>query len=264
MINELIHLGLTQEEAKVYLAALELGGSYASNIARKAGVNRATCYHTLHNLMEKGLLSSYTRQKALWFTVVDPHRIVELLQEKMKLAGDLLPQLLGISNTLAFKPKIRFFEGVDGVKNIFEDIVKTKEKEILGYTNIATLGHLFPDYFRDYCRRKIQRKLKTRYISPASGRVNTSAGASGSGRGVEVIDQFYPKNYDRNLVEILLVNQKEFFFENEISIYENKVAIFSLNPEEVIGILIESPTFAKSMRSIFNLAWLGATAFVAR
>lgn len=63
---------------------------------------------------------------------------------------------------------------------------------------------------------------------------------------------------------MLLVNKDEFFFENDISIYENKVAILSTNREELIGIIIESSTFAKSMRSIFNLAWLGATAFVAK
>jgi len=63
---------------------------------------------------------------------------------------------------------------------------------------------------------------------------------------------------------MLLVNKKEFFFENDISIYENKVAILAANPDELIGIIIESSTFAKSMRSIFNLAWLGATAFVAK
>ena len=251
MINELLNLGLTEEEANVYISILELGGSYASNIARKAQVNRATCYHTLDNLIKKGLVSSYTKGKVLWFNADDPKKIIEIQEQKLQSAKTLIPHLLSISNTLAFKPKIRFYEGTEGVKTIFEDVLKSKT-EVLGYTNIKALENLLPGYFKDYCRRKIERKIKTRYLSPETG------------EGVDIIDQYYPKNYDRNFVEILLVNKDAFFFENEISIYENKVAVFSLKKEEPMALLIESPSLAKSMRSIFDLAWLGATAFVAR
>ncbi len=251
MINELTELGLTQEESKVYLAVLELGGSYASNIARKAGIKRATCYHTLNNLKQKGLLHSYSKGKVLWFNAEDPQKILSIQKAKLETAKNLIPQLLSITNTLAIKPKIRFYEGIEGAKSIFEDILTTKE-EILGYTNIKKLGNLFPSYFKDFCKRKIQKKIKTRYLSPETG------------EGVDLIDQFYPKNYNRDLIEILLVNKDEFYFENDISIYDNKVAILSLNTDEPIGLLIESTTFAKSMKSIFNLAWLGATAFVAK
>ena len=252
LVNELINLGLSPEESKVYISVLELGGSYASNIARKAQINRATCYHTLDNLLKKGFISSYTKGKVLWFNAESPEKIIQAQKEKLERAKNLIPQLLSISNTLTFKPKIRFFEGVEGVKVVFEDVLESKEKEILGYTNLNELGEIFSDYLRNYCKRKIEKKIKTSYLSPATG------------EGVDVIDQYYPKNYDRNLVEILLVNRKEFSFENEISIYGNKVAVISLNPEEPMALLIESPTFAKSMRSIFNLAWLGATAFIAK
>lgn len=252
MITELSNLGLTQEESKVYLGTLELGGSYASNIARKSGVNRATCYHTLNNLIQKGLISSYTKGKVLWFNAEPPEKFIKIQKEKLQQAKDLLPQLLSLTSTFAFKPKIKFFEGIENIKSIFEDLLTTKEKEILGYTNIKTLANLFPEFFRNFCKQKIKKGIKTRYLSPATG------------QGVDIVDQFYPKNYDPNLVEVLLVNREEFFFENDISIYENKVAVLSLNPKEPIAVLIESETFAKSMKSIFDLAWLGATAFVAR
>lgn len=252
MLKELTNLGLTEEESKVYLGTLELGGSYASNIARKSGVNRATCYHTLNNLIQKGLVSSYTKGKVLWFNAEPPEKFIKIQQEKLDQAKIIVPQLLSITSALAFKPKIKFFEGIESIKTVFEDLLATKEKEVLGYTNVKTLADLFPDFFRDFCKKKIKKGIKTRYLSPATG------------EGVDVVDEFYPKNYDPALVEILLVNREEFFFENDISIYENKVAILSLNPKEPIAVLIESETFANSMKSIFDLAWLGATAFVAR
>jgi len=249
--KELINLGLTEEEAKVYLAILELGGSFVSAIARRGGVNRSTCYHTLDNLTKKGLVSSYKKGNVLCFNAEEPKRFLHMAEERMQKAKSLIPQLEAMTGTLGYKPKIRFYEGIEGIKNIFEDVLGNKG-EVLGYTNLKGLGELFPDYFRQYCLKKVKLGIKTRYIAPALA------------EGVDMIDQFYPKKYDPNLLEILMVNPKEFNFQNEIAIYGNKVAIFSLNPDELIGLILESKAFAESMKSFFDLAWLGATAFVAK
>ena len=249
--QELINLGLTKEESKVYLSVVELGGAFVSSIARRAKVNRSTCYHTLDNLVKKGLVSSYQKGKVLHFVAEDPKRFQQIAEEKMERAKELIPQLQALTSTLAFKPKIRFFEGVEGVKSVFEDILNTGD-EVLGYTNVKGLGELIPEYFRQFCHKKIKRNIKTRYIAPAVP------------EGVDMIDEYYPKKYDPNLLEILMVNPTEFNFQNEIAIYGNKVAIISLNPDELIGLIIEGKTFSESMKSFFDLAWLGATAFVAR
>ncbi len=249
--KELANLGLTPEEAKVYMAILELGGSFVSSIARRAGVNRSSCYHTLQNLVEKGLVSSYQKGKVLHFTAEDPKRFLQIAEERMERTKELIPQLLSIANTLAFKPKIRFYEGLEGIKSIFEDVLTTKG-EVLGYTSIKGLIELFPDYFRQFCHKKVKNGIRTRYICPTTS------------EGVDIIDDYYPAKYDPNLLEILMVNPKEFNFQNEIAIYGNKVAVMSLNPDELIGLLVESTNFAQSMKSVFDLAWLGATAFVAR
>lgn len=249
--KELTSLGLSGEEAKVYLATLELGGSFVSSIARRAKVNRSTCYHTLDNLIKKGLVSSYQKGKVLHFTAEDPTRFMQIAEEKVQRTKALIPELLSITNTLAFKPKIRFYEGMEGIKSIFEDIISTKD-QILGYTNLKALTELLPDYFKEYCHKKVRLGIKTRYIAPATE------------EGVDLIDAYYPKTYDPNLLEMLMVNPKEFNFQNEIAIYGKKVAIISLNPEELIGLIVESKTFSDSMKSFFDLAWLGATAFVAK
>jgi len=249
--KELTSLGLSVEEAKVYLAALELGGSYVSAIARRAKANRSTCYHTLDNLVRKGLISSTQKGKVLYFTAEDPKRLIQITEEKMQRAKDVIPELLAMANTMASKPKIRFYEGIEGIKSIFEDIVTTGD-QVLGYTNLKAIGELMPEYFKQYCHKKVTIGIKTRYIAPATE------------EGVDMVDVFFPKKYDPNLLEILMVNPKEFNFQNEIAIYGKKVAIISLNPDELIGLIVESKTFADSMKSFFDLAWLGATAFVAR
>ena len=77
-------------------------------------------------------------------------------------------------------------------------------------------------------------------------------------------DEYYKTEEAKELVEILFINPEEFTFKNQILIYENKVATISLKEEELIGVLTESTTIADTQRVIYNLAWLGATSFVAR
>lgn len=249
--KELVSLGLSGEEAKVYVATLELGGTIVSAIARRANVNRSTCYHTLENLIRKGLVSSYKRGRVLHFTAEDPKRFIQITEEKTQKAKDLIPELMAMTSSLASKPKIRFYEGIEGIKSIFEDVLTTKD-EVLGYTNLEAVGNLLPDYFKQFCHKKVKNNIKTRYIAPATE------------EGVDMIDEYYPKKYDPNLLEILMVNPKEFNFQNEISIYGNKVGLISLNQDELIGLIVESKSFTDSMKSFFDLAWLGATAFVAK
>ncbi|MBU1018970.1 MAG: helix-turn-helix domain-containing protein [Patescibacteria group bacterium] len=250
--SDLEDLGLTAEESRVYLALLELGSSYVSAIAKKAGIHRVSCYHTLDNLIKKGLISSFTKNKMKFFAIESPQILVNKVEERFEKAQKLLPELLSITNTLTYKPKIQYYEGLEGIKNIFEDSLTT-DKEVLGYTNLAQLPNVITEeYTRDYAKRKIQQGIKTRMLSPLSE------------EALDYLEKYYPKGFDRNLVEILFVNPKEYMFEYEINIYENKVSLVSLNPDELMGMIIESPVYAKTQRAVFKLAWLGATSFVAR
>lgn len=250
-INDLTDLGLSEEEARVYLATLELGGSYVSTIAKKAGVNRVACYHTLGNLLSKDLIATIKKNNMKYFFVESPQLLVNQLERKFEHAKSILPELLSITNTMQYKPKIQYYEGLDDIKKIFNDSLDTDE--LLGYTNLADLPKVIPeDYLKEYAKQKTKNKIKTRMLSPISP------------KGLKYLDKYYPKDFDRNLVEILFVNPKQFLFEYEINIYGDKVSIVSLNPDELIGLIIESPIYAKTQRGIFNLAWLGATSFVAK
>jgi sugar-specific transcriptional regulator TrmB len=249
---ELKELGLSDEEAKVYLAIIELGGGYVSTIAKKSGVNRVACYHTLGKLLDRGIITSLEKDRVKFFAVENVKTLADKQRELLKKAEKIVPELSALVNKSAYKPKTQYFEGLNSIKNIFEDMLTTKS-EILGYTNLADLPKVLPeDFLKDYAKRKIDLKIKTRMLSPISS------------NGLKYLNKYYPKDFDKNLVEILYVNSKQFPFEYEINIYGNKVAIVSLNPEEMIGLIIESHIYANTERAIFNLAWLGVTSFVAK
>lgn len=250
--TELQELGLTEEEAKVYLVVLELKSSYVSAIAKRAGIHRVSCYHTLGNLVKRGLVSTFTQNNMKYFAVDSPKILVNQLEEKFIKARQLLPELMSITNTMAYKPKIQYYEGLQGIKNIFDDTL-TSKGEILGYTNLTEIPRVLNEEFiKNYAVSKMEKGLKSRMLSPMSD------------EALKYIDKYYPADYDEDLVEILFINPREFMLEYEINIYEDKVSIVSLNPDELIGFILESRVYARTQRAIFNLAWLGATSFVAR
>ncbi|MDD4352157.1 MAG: helix-turn-helix domain-containing protein [Candidatus Gracilibacteria bacterium] len=252
MLNELQELGLSKEEAKVYLALLEIQSGPASIVARRAAVPRVNCYYILDQLVKKGLVSTYMQHKVKTFSAENPKKFVYQYEEKLRQAKYLLPELMAVTSTSAFRPKIHFYEGLEGIKSIYEEMLESHD-ELMGYTDLGALIELLPtDYLKEYNRKKVRNKQKTRIISPYSK------------EGFNYVKNFYPPDYNSELNETLFVNPEEFKFENEIAIYGNKIAIISLNPDELIGVLIESSVIARTQQTIFDLAWLGATSFVAR
>lgn len=243
-------LGLTESEGKIYMSLLELGGGYVSAVARRAKLPRVNCYHTLENLTKKGLVGYITKDDVRYYSAEPPQKIANILEEKAQYAKKILPELLSITNALALKPKIKYFEGMEGIKNILDDTL-TAKKELLGYSNLKAFGELLGDHIQKYAEQKMKKKLKTRIICPSSE------------EAFLYTKRNYPKNFPQELIEVLFVNPKEFWFEHEITIYDDKVAVISLHSEELIGMIFESPVYARSQRAIFNLAWLGASSFIA-
>src|SRR5436190_1515134 len=78
--ESLVFLGLTDKEASVYVALLGLGRSTASQIARRAGVNRATSYVILDTLIAKGLVTISGKEPKQEYLAESPDKLPELFR----------------------------------------------------------------------------------------------------------------------------------------------------------------------------------------
>ncbi len=244
--SDLIELGLTEDEAKVYVALLELGGSYVSAIAKQAGVHRVVCYKILEGLTAKGLIAQFAKNNVRHFSAEDPRILVRKQQKKLERAEKILPELLSMTHALAYKPKIQYYEGTEGIRNVLEDTLNA-EKEIIGYTDFGALPRVLPENeLIDYANRKLEKRIRTRFLSPHSN------------EGLKHLGHCYPQGFHTHLVEVLFVDPAHAAFEYQIAFYNDRAAILSLNPNELLGMIIESPVYAKTERAVFELAWKGA------
>lgn len=235
-IDELKNVGLSENEAKVYLAALELGETSVYRLAKKSGVKRTTTYLAVENLKEKGLMSSYESNGVAVCYAENPKKLVESIEHRKRDIERILPELLAFTNLIDKKPKIRYFEGKEAYKEVFSDVLKHPDMEMLG-----TFNERFWDwegYFTSYFMPKRQdKKIWGRVLFKDNPKLQEIA-ASG-----KVI-----------FTEIRLVPSEKFNVEIEMVIYgKNKVGFVSYDEE--MAIIIESRKIHDTQKSFFEVMW---------
>ena len=235
LINALKNIGLSEKEAKVYLAAHKGGTAPASHIAKLAKINRVTTYDILEKLKEKSLVSCFTKKKIKYFSSINPETLVEEFENRTNTLRKSLPKFKSLSGEISH-PRIRYFEGLDGIKTIYADTL-TSKTEILNFSNSAEIRKTWPNYDKEYVAKRTKKKIFLKGIAPEDS------------AGKKVKDQDH--KFHR---EFRLLPAKKFNFTNEINIYEDKVAIISFK-DELIGMIIESSEIANSQRAIFDMCW---------
>ena len=130
VVNELKELNLDENEIKVFLACLKLGTTKVNDISREAELIRTTTYGVLKSLKEKGFISTIIKDNITHFQAIEPKLLVDLLEEKKERIASVIPKLEGIANIASPFPKVDFFEGENGIKTIFSDLLKYKNQEV--------------------------------------------------------------------------------------------------------------------------------------
>jgi sugar-specific transcriptional regulator TrmB len=156
--DSLAKLGIGGTEARFYLAALEFGQAPVRQIARKAGIGRTNAYDVLSRLVDRGLVTQAPRSGDRKNHVVaeDPSRLVRMLEEQRQSLDAVLPDLRLIYNNSTVKPRVRFYEGVEGIKRVLDETLTCRSKRLLG---VLSMGDLFNvpgrAAMQDYVQRRI-------------------------------------------------------------------------------------------------------------
>lgn len=234
-------IGIEGKKAETYLACLELGGATAYLIAKKAGIKRPTAYDIINQLLSEGLVHKSIKSGATHFSPTDPQVLINKTKERMAKIEKVMPLLQNLYNSPKTKPFIQYFEGREGIREMYEDSLRSLKKgeEILGYVGEGITQHL-PEYTQDYVQRRAEKGVVFRGIYKAAP---------------EII-AYMQKNQAQLRVGRIL-SEKDFPVSNEINIYKNKMAIASYG-REMFGMLIESEEIVRTQKAIFELAWRGA------
>ncbi|MEK7462712.1 MAG: helix-turn-helix domain-containing protein [Patescibacteria group bacterium] len=241
--NNLEAFGLTEKEAAVYAAALELGAATADQLANQSGIKRSTTYLQIEQLQEKGLMSTFEQGKKTLFTPESPENLERLLEKQKKdielkqgFLNKELPILTKLYESAGERPVVRFYQGKEGIETIRQEMLDLKIKETYVYFAADEMEELFSDEERDsYTEKRIKLGIKTKII------YTRNKGAF-SDKPSENSERKYLSSAKGGLG-------------SDIVVYDNKTVFFSMSGT-VFGIVIESERVKKSILTIFNELWV--------
>ena len=232
-------IGLEADEARLYIAGLKLGAAPASAYASAAKFNRITAYNHLEELARRGYFSVIKRARGKWYQPISPENMSIEARKNSDALDRILPDLRALMGKHHRAPRVRYYEGPEGVRDVYMDTL-TAESDLLNFANSEIVRSFWKEYDKQYVAQRVKRGIRLRGIAP-----DDEAGRKVQGKDKE------------SLREIRLVSANDFPINNEINIYDNKVAIvaFAEDETEIFGVIIESKEVAQTQRQIFEMAW---------
>ena len=246
MKNLLLQLGLSEREADVYLALVRAGSSPASLIARELKIPRQTIHSVLEKLTQAGIVEKSDRYGVRHF-FADPHdlalvldrRKAKLEKQKQELQKEL-PRLLGLQNEKKALPRVRYFEGEEGLKQLFDHIIlfyeKGGEKMFRGY-GINKLDAYFDGYLRSFIDRRGALKVTTHlFVGKGDDDFRITNSQTALGRTVKRLDM-PPQSGAMYLVG-------------------DRIYLFSY--KDNVGVVVENKSIATILKATFDAQWASA------
>lgn len=242
---DLQKFGFDAREAKVYLAALDLGPSPVQKIAQRAGIPRATTYLVLDDLHTKGFLTSYNEGKKTYFVAESPVRLGTLVDQReaeiivqKEAIKKLVPELISRGQfERGERPVVRYYEGAEAIKPFMRDSLHGRGGEILNILHLErahkTLEQAgFP--IEKVRERRAQHRIKSRIIYTS--------------------DKGPIANFSTPQRQAKYVPIEKYPFGADIIIRDNKV-ILTPYGMPLRGVAIEDKDIASSLRMVFELLW---------
>lgn len=251
-LTEKLHrLGLAPKEATVYIALLELGTASVQAIARRADVVRPTAYVILEHLATKGLVSKATGPdaKKMLFRAEDPERLeryveqqLEDLQHRQKDLKHIVPDLRSVFAVGEERPRVRLFEGQQGLTQLQAEFLAAGRDSIMGMTPYGALEALLPS--EEYQRRIVVARVKAG-ISSRHIVVSAEPPLEAFAEDAQV------------LRETRWVTPEHLPLRSSFAAHGPLLSIVSFR-NKIIGVLIEHQDIADSFRALFEAHWLTA------
>ncbi len=248
--------GLTKNEHDIYLFLLEHGHTIASMVGKRLNINRVTAYASLRSLKKKGFVNSFLKNNVTYFEAATPEDIVALCHKQVvtqlaiqQEAEELLPALREIQSkkqkpVLEVKGEMKYYQGLEAVKGLIDETLQEGGKEQLCFgLNQFHIRHL-KDEWKSYTKKRIAVGMHVRSIQP----------------DISAAKEYKERDKDE-LRTTALVPYKSFPADCELNIIGDMIALFVTHGDKPAGMKIYHKDMARVLRSLFELACIGAKTF---
>jgi hypothetical protein len=178
------------------------------------------------------------KKKKTLFLAEDPRKIVDILEERKQKVSKVMPELLSLANTIDRKPKIKYYEGIAGIKEVYFDTLQYPDQEMLSIFSDTYATHFEEEFFENfYFEQRRKKKIWVRAILPDQ----------------PVIRDIVAHDVE-HLRKTKIVPKGTYSINIELNLYgKGKIGLISF--EEKFALIIESEKIYSSLKSIFELIW---------
>lgn len=247
MIDKILKdIGLPENAGRIYLKLLETGNSSARLLAENLNIPRPSVYDNLKVLIKNGLVVEREEENKKIFGVDDVKNLPRLVKSKIETLEaseeeirKIMPLLSKQAKTL--EPKIKFYSGPEGVKQVLNGLVWNKNIETYTMWPISEMVDvLSKEYLANLNRRRIRQNISIRGIWPQNKAVNFKDHPFlGVGKGFLRELRLAPKGMDWNM---------------SYWVFADKVAFIS-SRKELFGFVVTSWDLVELMKTQFEVIW---------
>ncbi|MDB5164987.1 MAG: transcriptional regulator TrmB [Candidatus Saccharibacteria bacterium] len=242
----LLKIGLTESQAKAYLALVKSGRLTPPQLAKAIKESRTAAYMALGKLEEIGLAEKVKGVKKQTFAPTSPSALNKYIEAKKRELTEVEDEYrAGLSDMLAYyysqqrQAGMQYFQGEVGLQEMYKDIVRTG-KDVHLLRTYADEDY-FGDWLYDFMDQRAKAGIKTHALLPFN--LGSFSWAKKNNKRLNRESAWYPREAYKAPVEI--------------SAYGDKVAIISFG-EEATGTILESPQIAQAFRELLGMARVGA------
>lgn len=235
-------IGLSEGEAKVYLALLRLGSTKTGALAKEASVSSSKVYKILDRLMKKGLAGFVKKGDVKFYNALEPKRVLEFIDEKeaeLKKKKELIRKILPdleLESRSNKKSIATLYEGTKGIMNFYRNILyelKRGEQYYVIGAGYGTTPSIMP-FFESYHRDRIKKGIIVNMLA-----------------NHDTKETLVPPTRIKSKVRFL----PQYLFTNmTILFYREKVFII-IWTKEPTAVLITSKDAVKSFKAYFDTFW---------
>ncbi|MFH1053124.1 MAG: helix-turn-helix domain-containing protein [Candidatus Woesearchaeota archaeon] len=157
-------IGLSRNEAKVFVALLQIGPSSVGNISQESKIHRTNVYDALDRLTKKGLVSYFMDgNDSKVFEASNPDNLMGIINEKRVLLEKILPSLKIQKEMTEKKSQAHVYEGITAFTRILDGFLNYKEP-ILVYGIPKKAPEYMKHFIPGFHNRRIPKKIKMLHI----------------------------------------------------------------------------------------------------
>lgn len=242
-IKEILkNLDLNKNEIAIYLILSDRDFISVRELYKLSNLKRSNLYNILNLLKEKNLIEEFEKNKKKHFRLLNPINIKNLINVKKTAIEELdskidnvLPNLLNNFQLISSKPAVYYFEGLDGIKNLYRKILKERKTLYIFTSRYERKNPEFVKLLLNQIKEQYKRRIK---VLALTGKYLNSK---------EIKERKECLAYVKTV--------KNLSIDSEIIIFGNNVAITTFKNQDFLTTLIVNNNISQTFRNIFKCLW---------